>query len=230
MNAEDSSKSTVKVKGKGKSLWVSFDPEEPVDRLESEMNRLFGELKQLAKNARVTFDIGERDGYTDITKRLGDHLKNTFGVRDVVLSDRSVSVERSERRQSDMESAWNRYRSDVLMMAGRVRSGQRVTAKRHLVLLGDVNPGGEILAGGDVIVVGRLRGKESAGRPSDASAIVLALDFRPTQVQIGVIVAAGLPQTESHIAEFAHVEDGAIVVDDYRKTDPFGRLTWPEVR
>jgi septum site-determining protein MinC len=105
-----------------------------------------------------------------------------------------------------------------------------VTARKHLLILGDVNPGGEVVAGGDILVIGSLCGTASAGQPDNLDAIVLALDFRPTQVQIGGFVAAGLPDSPGKITEFAHLENGAIMVEDYLKAAPFGRLPWPQVR
>jgi septum site-determining protein MinC len=118
----------------------------------------------------------------------------------------------------------------MLVLAGRVRSGQRVTAERHLVIMGDVNPGAEVLAGGDVVVLGSLKGTAIAGQPDNEESIVFALDFRPTQIQIGSYVAAGLPTSPERIAEFAHVEEDTIVVDNYLEVNPFGRLPWPQVR
>ena len=96
--------------------------------------------------------------------------------------------------------------------------------------MGDVNPGGQVIAGGDILIMGRLRGNAVAGTPDNEAAIVMALDFRPTQVQIGGFIAAGLPPRPEKVMEYAHVEAGAIIVEDYLKADPFGKLPWPEVR
>jgi septum site-determining protein MinC len=93
-----------------------------------------------------------------------------------------------------------------------------------------VNPGGEIHAGGDIFIMGSLCGKALAGQPQNEDAIILALDFRPTQIQIGPFVAAGIPSSAENNVEYAHIENGNILVDDYLTIDPFGRLPWPEVR
>jgi septum site-determining protein MinC len=111
-----------------------------------------------------------------------------------------------------------------------VRSGQKIKARKHLVILGDVNPGAEIEAGGDILIMGTLGGKASAGVPDNTQAIILALDLRPTQLQIGGIVAAGEPGTRGNGIEYARVEEGMIVVSDYGKTNPFKHIQWPEMR
>jgi len=116
------------------------------------------------------------------------------------------------------------------MLAGRVRSGQKVTTPKHLLILGDVNPGAEVAAGGDILVMGSLCGTAFAGQPDNPDVMILALDFRPTQIQIGKFVAAGVHSEPTNKAEFAHVENSAIVVEDYLDANPFKRLVWPQVR
>ena len=104
---------------------------------------------------------------------------------------------------------------DRLQVAQRVRVGEDDRRER---------------AGGDILILGSLRGKAIAGHPDNEGALILAMDFRPIQIRIGGLVAAGLPPSKGKTVEFAHVLNGAIVVDDYVKANPFGGLPWPEIR
>jgi len=70
-----------------------------------------------------------------------------------------------------------------------LRSGQTVRHTGHVVVVGDVNPGAEIIAGGDVVVWGRLRGTVHAGAGGDDDAVVCALVLAPTQLRIGGHIA-----------------------------------------
>jgi septum site-determining protein MinC len=70
-----------------------------------------------------------------------------------------------------------------------LRSGQTVRHTGHVVVIGDVNPGAEIIAGGDVVVWGRLRGTVHAGAGGDDDAVVCALVLAPTQLRIGSHIA-----------------------------------------
>ena len=115
------------------------------------------------------------------------------------------------------------------MLQGRVRSGQKIEARKHIVIMGNVNPGAEILAGGHVIVLGRLRGRVHAGRPENETAIVIALEFRPTHVQIGGVSSSGLDDGGHDHTQIAVVEKGRIVVSNYMETNLFDALPWPEV-
>lgn len=70
-----------------------------------------------------------------------------------------------------------------------LRSGQSICHAGHVVILGDVNPGAEVIAGGDVFVWGHLRGTVHAGATGDEERCVCALDLSPTQLRIGNHIA-----------------------------------------
>jgi len=69
------------------------------------------------------------------------------------------------------------------------RSGTRIESPAELVILGDVNPGAEIIATGDIVVFGTLRGVAHAGAEGDRSAKIWALHIEPQQLRIADVVA-----------------------------------------
>ena len=76
-----------------------------------------------------------------------------------------------------------------------LRSGTRIEHLGRVVVMGDVNPGAEIVAEGNVLIWGRLRGSVHAGAAfrTDASqnpgAFVCALTMNPTRLQIASEIA-----------------------------------------
>ena len=67
-----------------------------------------------------------------------------------------------------------------------IRSGQTEEFPQgSLIIYGDVNSGGEVRAGGDIVVLGTLRGSARAGTNGRSSAVIIAMDFAPLQLQIG---------------------------------------------
>lgn len=66
-----------------------------------------------------------------------------------------------------------------------LRSGQKVIFAGNVVVMGDVNPGAEIEAEGDVVVLGTLRGLAHAGCSGKSDASVMALVMQPTQLRVG---------------------------------------------
>ena len=67
-----------------------------------------------------------------------------------------------------------------------IRSGQTEDFPQgSLIIYGDVNSGGEVRAGGDIVVLGALRGNAHAGMNGRLSAVVIAMELIPVQLQIG---------------------------------------------
>ncbi|MEM7345635.1 MAG: septum site-determining protein MinC [Chloroflexota bacterium] len=96
-----------------------------------------------------------------------------------------------------------------------IRSGQIIEHPGHIVIIGDVNPGAKIVAGGHVIVWGKLRGTVFAGAINPADAFVCALALSPMQLIIGNIISRA-PAEDSNddvIPEIAFVQDGSIVAE-----------------
>jgi septum site-determining protein MinC len=221
---------TVSMKGVGNSLWVTIAPDAPMELIQNELARLFEPLKHLAGATRVVLDTGAGRNEDQRRNQISTYLKDVFNLNEIVPPPATDSAEEKRYRLKNSRSIISHYHDDTLVLAGRVRSGQSVKARKHLVIMGDVNPGCELIAGGDILVIGSLCGTAAAGQPDNGDAIILALDFRPIQVKIGAVVAAGLPSAGQGAPEFAHLEDGAIVVDDYLTANPFKRIPWPILR
>jgi septum site-determining protein MinC len=85
-----------------------------------------------------------------------------------------------------------------------VRSGMDIRHQGNVIIMGDINPGGEIFAAGDIIVWGRLRGIAHAGYPNNPQCLIMALQMEPTQLRIADRVARAPetppPQFEPEIA------------------------------
>jgi len=78
----------------------------------------------------------------------------------------------------------------TLYHRGTLRGGQALHNLGNIVVVGDVNPGAELIASGDIVVVGALRGVAHAGAQGDRSARVIALEFAPTQLRIATVLGA----------------------------------------
>jgi septum site-determining protein MinC len=76
--------------------------------------------------------------------------------------------------------------------------------------LGDVNPGAELVAGGNIIVWGRLRGVAHAGAMGDT-------DLSPTQLRIADKISISPPKKGKACPEIAQLEDGQVTARDWLK-------------
>ena len=101
---------------------------------------------------------------------------------------------------------------------GTVRSGQLINFEGNLVIIGDINPGGEIIATGNVTVMGSLRGIVHAGSDGNKDAIVVALNLQPMQLRIADIITRSPDEKETRnnfIPELAFIKDNMVYIERF---------------
>jgi septum site-determining protein MinC len=138
-------------------------------------------------------------------------LRESRGPAQKIFSPRASA----ERREHAVDpAAWDD--ADTRTIHATLRSGQRVETEHSLVIIGDVNSGAEIIAGGDIVVLGTLRGVAHAGAYDETGGgrVIFALNLVPTQLRIGSVISRGSSEGTSG-AEVARVEGNLIVVEPY---------------
>lgn len=178
--------------------------------------------------ARVALDVGERPISADQLQRL-EELLGRYDMGLYLVLARSAEARATARAAGVRAISGGEIGAEAAATAGgpaeheqsegilvrrTVRSGQVVQHPGHVVIVGDVNPGGEVIAGGNVVIWGRLRGMVHAGAMGDDQAIVCALEMRPMQLRIGNYIArAPEEQRGKHKPrpEVASVREGNIV-------------------
>jgi septum site-determining protein MinC len=100
-------------------------------------------------------------------------------------------------------------------MSGIIRSGQTMEFEGHLLLLGDVNPGGTVRCTGDVYVLGALRGTVHAGVEGNQDAIIAASLMKPTQLRIADVISRPPDEWISvePLMEYAFLREGTMAID-----------------
>jgi septum site-determining protein MinC len=109
--------------------------------------------------------------------------------------------------------------TNTLYLRRGLRGGQKEVFEGDVVVMGDVNQGAEILAGGDVVVVGSLRGMVHAGYPDNTEAVVVALNLTPLQLRIGPLIARGDDTHNNRRAphpEVARIKTEHIMIEPYQ--------------
>lgn len=127
-----------------------------------------------------------------------------------------ISAPRPERQIRTMDT--NLPGESAILVNRTLRSGFKVSHHGHVIVLGDVNPGAEVIAGGSVIIWGRLRGVVHAGAEGDANAVICALEFTPTQLRIASqVLPTAPPKVKPRWGakiepEMACIQNGAVAV------------------
>ncbi len=81
-----------------------------------------------------------------------------------------------------------------LYLTSPVRSGTEIQHPGNIILVGDVNPGGNLIANGDILIWGTLRGTAHAGAEGNQDAIIMILKLGASQLRIADLVARVSPE------------------------------------
>jgi septum site-determining protein MinC len=103
--------------------------------------------------------------------------------RKIVRLEHLITV--SERALKDTNK-----NKETIFHRGNLRSGMSIEHRSSVVILGDVNPGGEIIAGGNIVVLGILKGLAHAGAFGDDTSFVAAISMQATQLRIANIITS----------------------------------------
>src|SRR5512142_1195342 len=123
------------------------------------------------------------------------------------LATRISKPRPEESRQFSVE---NLGEETAMFLNRTLRSGTRIEFAGHVVVLGDVNPGAEIVAEGNVIVWGKLRGAVAGGVKGNENAVVCALDLFPTRLQLAKYALDPAGRKETGRPEMAVIRNGAV--------------------
>jgi len=104
----------------------------------------------------------------------------------------------------------------AVMIHRTMRSGFKVAYQGHVVVLGDVNPGAEIVASGSIVIWGRLRGTVHAGADGDEAAVICALDLSPMQLRIASKIATSPQDSETPQPEIASIKEDQIIAEPWQ--------------
>jgi len=230
----------VNIKGTSDGLVVDIGAGD-WDGLLAELSALLEQTASFFKGGRVALRVGPRQLSADQLERIGglleqhqmslwavfsDSEETRQAVASLGLETALVPAAPADRGPAGhLEGAGSGEASqaeeDAVLVRRTLRSGQALRYAGHVVVIGDVNPGAEIFAGGDVVVWGRLRGTVHAGASGDDRAVVCALALAPTQLRIGRYIARS-PGNETDgqhakviLPETASVQEDQIVVEPW---------------
>jgi septum site-determining protein MinC len=95
-----------------------------------------------------------------------------------------------------------------------LRGGQRVVFSGSVIVMGDVNPGAEIIAGGNITVQGTCRGLAHAGAKGDQLATITADKLIAGQLRIaGIIARAPDNQDNPTCRETARIVRDIVIIE-----------------
>lgn len=216
--------SLVQIKGLKDGLLVTLgDAAWPV--LQEALLRRVEEQASFFKGARLVLDVGNQILKAAELSALRDTLSEHGIVLWAVLSNSPTTENTAQilglatrihkANPAEIQAAKGIDHESALWIDRTLRSGVRVEYPGNIVIVGDVNPGAEVIAGGSVIVWGRLRGVVHAGTQGDRKATVCALDLSPTQLRIAGEIAVSPARRGQPKPEVVRLKDGRLQAETW---------------
>ncbi len=167
------------------------------------------------RGARVSVETGNR--FLHEQERF--ELEHLLAAHNIHLGATMPAVAPAGPRPERSEMVTRRNgANEVLMVRRTLRSGQRIHHAGPVVVYGDVNDGAEIVAAGDVLIFGKLRGVVHAGAGGDDHATIGAFTLNPPQLRIGTHIARSPDdkKRKSRGPEMASVRQEQIIIEPWQ--------------
>ncbi|MGQ9828972.1 MAG: septum site-determining protein MinC [Roseiflexus sp.] len=177
---------------------------------------------QFFNGARVVVDIGNRaltgEQFAELMALMREHHLETSALASTSRESRSAARAAGVvARPAARSIAAPTEPGEALFVRRTIRSGQIVRFQGHVTIVGDVNAGAEVIAGGSVVVWGRLRGTVHAGALGDRLAVICAIELRPTQLRIADLIARAPDGVAGGHPEVAYIDGDQIAVESWER-------------
>jgi septum site-determining protein MinC len=214
--------SLIQIKGLRDGLLVSLD-DAPWEEQRIALLAQVDDQPAFFQGARLALDVASQILRVNELVELRDQLSERGIALWAVISESPTTEQTAQllglatriskpRPEEGRKFAVEDLAEETAMFLNRtLRSGTRIEFAGHVVGLGDVNPGAEVVAEGNVIIWGRLRGMVHAGAKGNRKAVICALDLSPMQLRIADEVSAPLEPRDLPRPEMARInKDGKL--------------------
>ncbi len=223
--------SNVTIKGKENGLEIKLSEKSTYPMLRTELLEKLESNKRFFNGSQTKVVIRGKSLSEAQRKEIKRVFAMDYGISDVMYGDEAdllreveLSIESAgklpakqkpqENDQLEVELVSNAYfDAQSVFINSTVRSGQRIESEGDIVIIGDVNPGAEVIAGGSIAVFGKLRGLAHAGCSGRKDVCVAAIHMYPKQLRIsGRVVTFPNTGEDSGQAEVAELIGGKVVI------------------
>ena len=163
-----------------------------VDKVYEELKNKIIKLKEFYKSAKIPIRITGKLFTDNEIEKLREIINNEIDVEVNFDSPSDLlglhAIKKTFETETDI--------SETKFIKTSIRSGQIEEYSGSIVIMGDVNPGGQVIAGGNIAIVGALRGLAHAGAGGNTKALITANYIDVTQVRIANLVKEIEERTE----------------------------------
>ncbi|TFB24932.1 septum site-determining protein MinC [Filobacillus milosensis] len=145
-------------------------------------------FNSLLKELEEKLQINQASGKTEITLHSQNRYLNEdqrHAIENTIDQYSELTVKSIDSYVITRDEAYDIYENTTVKTVMKtIRSGQIHEVKGDALVIGDVNPGGTVIATGNIFVLGKLRGIAHAGFDGDEGCVVAASYMHPNQIRI----------------------------------------------
>lgn len=203
-------KQLVTIKGTKSGLSLHLNDNCSYDELKKELHSRLNESSNMhegKQDIHVNVELGNRYVTDDQKQELIELIQTKRNLSVHAIKSNIITRQEAEEWVKEKE---------IVSITSIIRSGQILEVPGDLLLIGDVNPGGKVIAGGNIFIMGKLKGIAHAGFNGNDRAIVAASVMRPTQLRISSLINRApdqYPDAEKREMECAYVDNSVIMID-----------------
>ncbi|QCJ43617.1 septum site-determining protein MinC [Bacillus sp. S3] len=201
----------VTIKGTKEGLVLHLDDICSFEELKKELDQKLS-ANSRSQEERNLISVKVNVGNRYLTEGQREELKNLIRQKKNLVVD-EIESDVITREEADRLKAEN----EVVTVSSIVRSGQVLKVPGDLLLIGDVNPGGKVAAGGNIFIMGSLKGVAHAGCFGNEDAVIAASSMKPTQLKISDAINRAPDHSqnnEKREMECAYIDENRQIIVD----------------
>ncbi|WP_088815255.1 MULTISPECIES: septum site-determining protein MinC [Listeria] len=208
-------KKNVQMKGTKEGIQIFLSDTASINELEAELISLLKEQKTApysGEKLSVQVQIGNRlfseEEEARIAKIIVQNSQMKIGA---FYSNVMTKADAKKWKEADQ----------IYSLATIIRSGQVIQVTGDVLLIGDINPGGQIRSTGNIFVLGQIKGIVHAGFEGAKDSVIAGKFLYPSQVRIAEKFFGFDSEDYKDIADTelfsAYIREDEIIIDDIHK-------------
>lgn len=195
-------RNSVIIKSNAYGLILFLDPQLPFEELLSDVEQKFRDAAKFFKNAKMALTFRGRVLTREQERQLINAITENSSLNILCLVDEQKESE-DYYKDAIVRSMKADEQSDGQFYRGTLRSGQILETEKSVVILGDVNPGAQVISRGNIVVLGCCMGNIYAGASGNRECFAAGLIMKPNQVRIADKTARSAITKKTDTGEYA---------------------------
>lgn len=175
--------SAVIIKSNPYGLVLMLNPDLPFEELLTAVGEKFGASAGFFKKASLALTFRGRVLTKEQENALVEAIVQHSGINVICIVDESKETE-AYYKKAVVHAMEKKQQEDGQFYRGTLRSGQVLETETSIVIIGDVNPGAQVISKGNIVILGCCMGNIYAGAAGDCGCFAAALTMKPMQVRI----------------------------------------------